>query len=133
MRTLTAAQMREADRRCIEELGIPGAVLMNAAGQSVFREIDRGPVGIVCGKGNNAGDAYVAGRYLIAEGYTVVALQVVPIADCSPLCQQNHAPICCRPDRQLPSHIHPRLTTAQRVHQGAAFRLPTSYRADVPG
>ena len=53
METVTAVQMREADRRCIEELGLPGVVLMNNAGAAVFAEINRGPVGIVCGKGNN--------------------------------------------------------------------------------
>ena len=50
MKTLTVAQMREADRRCIEEIGIPGVVLMNNAGQAVFNEIVDGPVGVVCGK-----------------------------------------------------------------------------------
>ncbi|HJP35155.1 MAG TPA: NAD(P)H-hydrate epimerase [Gammaproteobacteria bacterium] len=61
--------MREADRRCIEELGIPGAVLMNAAGQAVFREVSGGPVGVVCGKGNNGGDGYVVARLALLAGY----------------------------------------------------------------
>lgn len=59
MRYLSAAQMREADRRCIEELGIPGAVLMHHAGEAVLREVKAGPVGVVCGKGNNGGDGFV--------------------------------------------------------------------------
>lgn len=62
MRTLTTAQMREADRRCIEEIGIPGAVLMSNAGTAVFREITKGPAGVVCGKGNNGGDGFVVAR-----------------------------------------------------------------------
>ena len=69
VRPLTAAQMREADRRCIEELGIPGVVLMNAAGEAVFREISSGPVGVVCGKGNNGGDGYVVARLALLAGY----------------------------------------------------------------
>jgi NAD(P)H-hydrate epimerase len=68
MIALTAAQMREADRRCIEELGIPGAVLMDNAGAAVFREITGGPVGIVCGKGNNGGDGFVAARFALLAG-----------------------------------------------------------------
>ena len=68
MRYLTAAQMREADRRCIEELGIPGAVLMNNAGAAVFGEVHAGPVGIVCGKGNNGGDGYVVARLAMLNG-----------------------------------------------------------------
>lgn len=59
---LSAAQMREADRRCIEIIGIPGAVLMNNAGVAVFRQIESGPVAIVCGKGNNGGDGFVVAR-----------------------------------------------------------------------
>jgi len=68
MIVLTAAQMREADRRCIEELGIPGAVLMNNAGTAVFREITGGPVGVVCGKGNNGGDGFVVARLALLAG-----------------------------------------------------------------
>ena len=68
MIVLTAAQMREADRRCIEELGIPGAVLMDNAGAAVFREIAGGPVGIVCGKGNNGGDGFVVARFALLAG-----------------------------------------------------------------
>jgi len=78
MKTLTATQMREADRRCIEELGIPGAVLMNTAGQNVFQEIDQGPVGIVCGKGNNGGDGFVVARLALLVGFEP---QVVLLAD----------------------------------------------------
>lgn len=66
---LSAAQMREADRRCIEDIGIPGAVLMNNAGAAVFRHISGGPVGIVCGKGNNGGDGYVVARLALMAGF----------------------------------------------------------------
>ena len=67
-KTLTAQQMREADRRCIEGLGIPGTVLMNNAGAAVFKEILKGPVGIICGKGNNGGDGYVVARVALLAG-----------------------------------------------------------------
>jgi len=70
--------MREADRRCIEEIGIPGVVLMNNAGTAVFREIDGGPVGIVCGKGNNGGDGYVVARLALLKGWET---RVVLVAD----------------------------------------------------
>jgi len=68
MKTLSTAQMREADRRCIEEIGIPGVVLMNNAGLAVFQEVKRGSVGIVCGKGNNGGDGYVVARLALLAG-----------------------------------------------------------------
>ncbi len=80
-KSLTAAQMREADRRCIEGLGIPGAVLMNTAGASVFREIDTGPVGVVCGKGNNGGDGYVVARLALLAGYETRVVLLAPIEE----------------------------------------------------
>lgn len=72
--TLTAAQMREADRRCIEELGIPGAVLMNNAGTAIYRALPPGSVGVVCGKGNNGGDGYVVARLALLDGRDTVVL-----------------------------------------------------------
>ncbi len=79
MRHLTAAEMREADRRCIEELGVPGAVLMNNAGHAVYREIRGGTVGFVCGKGNNGGDGFVAARLALVAGHdTQVVLLGAP-------------------------------------------------------
>lgn len=65
---LTAAQMREADRRTIEG-GVPGAVLMDQAGAAVARVVrERYPaprrIAVLCGKGNNGGDGFVAARHL---------------------------------------------------------------------
>jgi NAD(P)H-hydrate epimerase len=67
---LTAAEMRAADRRTIEEVGLPGAVLMEKAGAAVARAIReryagaRRPV-VLCGKGNNGGDGFVVARELL--------------------------------------------------------------------
>ncbi len=67
---LTAAQMRDADRRTIEEIGLPGAVLMENAGAAVARAVRarhpgvRRPL-ILCGKGNNGGDGFVVARHLL--------------------------------------------------------------------
>ncbi|HEY2943382.1 MAG TPA: NAD(P)H-hydrate dehydratase [Vicinamibacteria bacterium] len=66
---VTAAEMRDADRRTIEEVGLAGAVLMESAGAAVAREIRgrfpgaRRPV-VLCGKGNNGGDGFVVARHL---------------------------------------------------------------------
>ncbi len=46
-------------------------------------------VALLCGKGNNAGDAYVAGIHLLHLEYTVHAFQVPPLLDTSPLAQKN--------------------------------------------
>lgn len=66
---LTAAQMREADRRTIEEAGVPAAVLMERAGAAVARAVrehysQARRIAVLCGKGNNGGDGFVAARYL---------------------------------------------------------------------
>jgi ADP-dependent NAD(P)H-hydrate dehydratase / NAD(P)H-hydrate epimerase len=44
---------------------------------------------LLCGKGNNGGDAFVAGRYLLDQGYPVTAIQHEELYRCSPLCQEN--------------------------------------------
>jgi ADP-dependent NAD(P)H-hydrate dehydratase / NAD(P)H-hydrate epimerase len=74
MDVLTAAEMREADRITIEELGIPGVVLMEHAGRAVAEAAARlAPPGArvvaVCGAGNNGGDGYVAARWLRERGF----------------------------------------------------------------
>ena len=51
MRILNAAQMREADRRTIEDIGVPSAVLMENAG----REAARGRLGREPGHSNADG------------------------------------------------------------------------------
>ncbi|MBX9600756.1 MAG: NAD(P)H-hydrate dehydratase [Bryobacteraceae bacterium] len=74
MKVLTAAEMREVDRRTIE-LGTPGLTLMEnaASGLADFlttRFDDTAPrrMVIVCGKGNNGGDGLAAARLLRARG-----------------------------------------------------------------
>jgi len=43
------------------------------------------------GKGNNGGDAYVAGIKLLEKGCSVQALHFFPLEKCSPLCVKQHA------------------------------------------
>ncbi len=68
---LTAAQMHEADRRTIENVGLPAAVLMENAGAAVAAVIDeRWPAArpiVLCGRGNNGGDGFVVARRLLAR------------------------------------------------------------------
>ncbi|PYT31649.1 MAG: bifunctional ADP-dependent NAD(P)H-hydrate dehydratase/NAD(P)H-hydrate epimerase [Acidobacteria bacterium] len=73
MKVLTAAQMREVDRRTIA-MGIPGAVLMENAGRRVaefleerFPPLDDQRILVFCGKGNNGGDGMVVARLLYTE------------------------------------------------------------------
>ncbi|MBA3747287.1 MAG: bifunctional ADP-dependent NAD(P)H-hydrate dehydratase/NAD(P)H-hydrate epimerase, partial [Solirubrobacterales bacterium] len=67
--------MRAIDRWAIEQRGVPSLDLMERAGAALAvhadRLVPRGPVAIVCGKGNNGGDGFVAGRLLRGFGRTV--------------------------------------------------------------
>src|SRR5437868_11480066 len=68
LRPLTRAEVREVDRRAIDEYGMSGLVLMENAGRGcvdLLRSLGcSGPAAIVCGKGNNAGDGFVIARHL---------------------------------------------------------------------
>jgi NAD(P)H-hydrate epimerase len=82
MKVVTAAQMREVDRRTIA-MGIPGAVLMENAGgrvveflESRFAPLDDQRIVVFCGKGNNGGDGMVVARHLFTR-YRPQGLQVV--------------------------------------------------------
>ncbi len=76
MKILTAAEMGAADRRTVEEFGVPLGDLMEAAGGAVagfcLRQYWAADlVTVLCGKGNNGGDGLVAARVLAGAGWTV--------------------------------------------------------------
>jgi ADP-dependent NAD(P)H-hydrate dehydratase / NAD(P)H-hydrate epimerase len=80
MKVLTAEEMREVDRLTTERYGIPSLQLMEAAGDHVadachnwINSATREPrhVAVLCGKGNNGGDGFVAARHLQALGAKV--------------------------------------------------------------
>ncbi len=77
MRVLTPAQMREAERRTIEDRGVPSLHLMERAGEEVVAAIEAhvtsrpGTATLLCGRGNNGGDGWVAARLLRQRGWDV--------------------------------------------------------------
>ncbi|VAW71670.1 NAD(P)H-hydrate epimerase / ADP-dependent (S)-NAD(P)H-hydrate dehydratase [hydrothermal vent metagenome] len=78
----TAAQVRELDRRAIEDAGIDGYELMCRAGSALLQQVkrdwpDAGKVVLLCGPGNNGGDGYVLGRLLYESEYDVQLLTLV--------------------------------------------------------
>ena len=88
MQAFTAAQMRALDAHGIEDLGIPGAVLMENAGRqaaSLLAETlgsrDRGRIAVFCGPGNNGGDGAVIARHLVNWGWTSELLLTRPGED----------------------------------------------------
>ena len=85
MDSLTRQEVRAVDRAAIDELGIPGLILMENAGRNCAEAIDeflgdkRGArVAIVAGAGNNGGDGYVIARHLAMRGFGVVTFIICP-------------------------------------------------------
>jgi ADP-dependent NAD(P)H-hydrate dehydratase / NAD(P)H-hydrate epimerase len=82
-----AERMRATDRWAIETHGIPGIELMERAGAglaALAAEVaPDGTVAIVCGKGNNGGDGYVAARLLREGGREVRVLATAPVDELS--------------------------------------------------
>ncbi len=75
---VTADEMREMDRITIQEVGIPGRILMEHAGSGAVRfflehfpEAFERRIGILAGRGNNGGDGFVMARLLAHRGIRV--------------------------------------------------------------
>src|SRR5215813_9162908 len=69
MKIVSAAEMREIDRVTSERFGVPSHTLMENAGTAVADFVLRQypsakKVAVMCGKGNNGGDGFVAARRL---------------------------------------------------------------------
>jgi len=84
LKLTSAAQMREMDRRTIEEFGVPSLVLMENAALRVVDVIAQrfGPlrgkrIAVVCGKGNNGGDGLAIARHLATRFGAEVSIGMV--------------------------------------------------------
>ncbi|MCF8034097.1 MAG: NAD(P)H-hydrate dehydratase [Desulfarculaceae bacterium] len=72
---LSAEQMQSCDRETIDNIGIPGAVLMENAAQGAVQvlteamgEVEGLSVAVLCGRGNNGGDGLAMARILTNQG-----------------------------------------------------------------
>jgi len=88
MRVLNTQQMREADRRTIDEIGIPSIVLMENAGrqavaamEAAFDELNSSRVGVLCGRGSNGGDGFVVARTLVQRGIETAVFLLGSVAE----------------------------------------------------
>lgn len=85
MKIVTAAEMREIDRLTTEKYGVPSLTLMENAGAAVAefaqKHFDFNTVCVVCGKGNNGGDGFVAARKLQEAGKQVAVIILAKSAD----------------------------------------------------
>ena len=86
--------MYAADEAAISN-GVSGYDLMEAAGASVAREIQKRwasrPVTVLCGPGNNGGDGFVVGRYLLSAGWDVTIAHLGTQEDISGKDAERHA------------------------------------------
>ncbi|HEY1732286.1 MAG TPA: NAD(P)H-hydrate dehydratase [Terriglobales bacterium] len=86
MKITTAAEMRAIDRATTERFGVPALTLMENAGSAVARFIlqhhpSASRIAVVCGKGNNGGDGFVAARKLHRAGRVVEVLLLASRTD----------------------------------------------------
>ncbi len=93
MKVIKAQEMARIEKKAIEE-GADAKAFMDMAGKGVAEAVLtyckeqslQKRVTIIGGKGNNAGDAYVAGMLLLKQGFKVSAFQIAPFNKCSSLC-----------------------------------------------
>ncbi|MFH0926550.1 MAG: NAD(P)H-hydrate dehydratase [bacterium] len=86
MKIVNSRQMQNLDRKTIEEIGIPGIVLMENAALGIIRclenhypkELNEGLICILCGQGNNGGDGLTIAKHLYNRGLNVA---IVLLAD----------------------------------------------------
>jgi NAD(P)H-hydrate epimerase len=140
MKIVTSAEMREIDRATSERFGVSSLTLMENAGTAVAdfvmrRYFGAESVGIICGKGNNGGDGFVAARKLHEAGMQV---SILLLADPNELKGDALAmfrrlpllPVLARNEAEL------RSAAAQQVYQADVLIdgiLGTGFRPPVKG
>ena len=86
MKIVSAAEMRDIDRVTSERFGVPSLTLMENAGTAVAEFVaskypDAKEITLICGKGNNGGDGFVAARRLREMGKEVRVVLLASPAD----------------------------------------------------
>jgi NAD(P)H-hydrate epimerase len=122
MKILTASEMRATDRLTVEQFGIPSATLMEKAGSAVARFVlreypEHRRIAVLCGKGNNGGDGFVAAHHLLEAGLSVAVLLLGDPADLkgdakamfdrlslAPILARDEAALDAQPVRELLQH-----------------------------
>jgi hydroxyethylthiazole kinase-like uncharacterized protein yjeF len=93
MKVVTASEMTRIEALSFSR-GAKDEEFMERVGKNIAWSIPQffdksHPIILLCGKGNNAADAYVTGCYLLEKGYKVEAWQLLDLKNASPLCQKN--------------------------------------------
>ncbi|NGX60776.1 MAG: Bifunctional NAD(P)H-hydrate repair enzyme Nnr [Chlamydiae bacterium] len=101
MKIVRAKEMGRIEHLAYEQGASEEQFMLNAGGkiteaiqQFVGRFHLKPRIVLLCGRGNNAGDAYVAGKLLQEGGFTVRAFALSPQEESSPLCQLQSRRFC---------------------------------------
>jgi len=85
MKVVTSQQIREIDRKAIEENNLSGLILMENAGSRIFQSLKNiypdlrlKKIIIFAGSGNNGGDGFVVARHLYNYGVKVKVFLLAP-------------------------------------------------------
>ena len=131
---LTRQQVREVDRLAIEQLGIPGIVLMENAARGAAEAVlallgddlaaaavspgagAQARAAVLCGGGNNGGDGYAIARHLHNAG---VAVAVYAAVDTDRLA--GDAAVNCRIVRRMGLTVAPILSAEQAAAHSPAW------------
>lgn len=139
MKVTTAEEMRAIDQRTYDEFGVPSLTLMENAGTACAElALEAYPqarrVAIVCGKGNNGGDGFVAARKLQEAGREVQIVLLAAAADlrgdAAVMLSRMRLPhIEIRSGEELRSRMAPILTESDLIIDailGTGFRPPVT-------
>lgn len=129
---LTRAQVRDVDRRAIEDYGMPGVLLMENAGRNAAEEARKilvddsnlRSVVILCGGGNNGGDGYVIARHLKNWGLSVSLYATTPLEKLT-----GDAAINARIWQKMKGHSRP-LESADELNAASATWARTGLIVD---
>ena len=101
MKLTTVAEMRNIDKRAIEEIGIPEVVLMENAAREVYntlagviKGVEGKRICVVAGTGNNGGDAFGAARHIANAGGRPIVFVLGSPEKMSPSAATNFNAIC---------------------------------------
>jgi NAD(P)H-hydrate epimerase len=111
---LSRDQSRQIDRMAVAQLGFSSLVLMENAGRGVVDTLERlgvnGPIAVLCGKGNNAGDGFVVARHLLIRRHACRAMLLLPPGELTGDARTNYE-ILSKTDvpihycRNVPQHL----------------------------
>ncbi len=94
----STSQIREVDNFAINEIKIPGIVLMENASLEIFNYVELAreeynlpkKIALICGKGNNGGDGFAAARHFFNNGYEVAVVRIGDTKEMTPDCKLNY-------------------------------------------